>query len=51
MTQDERDLVQMAFQQAMRACTSKGIPVREIKEYLREVYGFGTVGNPPQEQE
>ncbi len=51
MTEQERHaIIQRAFQQAATAVQSQGIAAREIKEYLREAYGFGTVRKPPQEQ-
>lgn len=41
---DAEIIIRRAFEQAATVCVAQGISHGQIKEYLREIYGFGTVG-------
>jgi len=49
MTERDPLIMPRAFQQAATIAQSAGFSAREIKEYLRDAYGFGTVNHEASE--
>jgi hypothetical protein len=43
MTPDQRTAVRRIFQQAMAQAMALDVSAREVKEVVREAFGFGTV--------